>query len=631
MVRAPLVILGLLWLAPRPARAQAAPELTAEEKAAVAQLEAQEEVVTIVEEAPAREQFAPDTERRLSGKDLAERGVTTVAEALRLIPEITLLAGGKGDTRVQIRGGRKGSVMMLIDGVPANEAYYGTFDPASLPITDILEIRVSLSPASPLEGPGGSSGVIEIVTLPALGKQRIGAAVMASSVPSTMVSLTGRQALTNRFGLRFSGGFQTDDRELFVNLPAGGQATLRSGGRFGYGSMAAQYDLGKGRLAAQLWAGHRIFTTPPGDSPGAQVLHVDGESVAGANARADYDLSGWLLSAQAYHQLVSRNYDRFADASLTVLGGRETLSANASGARGRVTHALSGSVDVIGMAALDTQAGKDVSEVGVPGGGRVYLSELAAGLDWKVVPSLVVRTAAGAALPFSDGDSPWPEAKVNATWTPGDRLQVVLVGARKGRVPTLRERYGAIEGNPAIRPEMTTSGELGGKAKLHALLALRANGYVRLTEGFIRFNDARTLQVNYGDMLVEGAEAGVDLAPERAIGGGATYNHATAQMVAGGEELLQNLPSHRVDAWIKAAYRDRMGVWLLGRYVGERVDMSRTLSPYFQVEASAWARITRELRATLRAGNALDEIYRERADTYGPGRSVSLQLDGLWE
>src|SRR4051812_50191085 len=71
--------------------------------------------------------------------------------------------------RLDLRGAKQRSILLLIDGIPVDEPYFGAFDVSAIPITDIVEIRVQLSPASPLEGPGGDGGIVEVSTLRATG------------------------------------------------------------------------------------------------------------------------------------------------------------------------------------------------------------------------------------------------------------------------------------------------------------------------------------------------------------------------------------------------------------------------------------------------------------------------------
>ena len=40
--------------------------------------------------------------------------------------------------QADLRGARKGAVKVIIDGIPVDEPYYGTFDLSSIPVTDIV-------------------------------------------------------------------------------------------------------------------------------------------------------------------------------------------------------------------------------------------------------------------------------------------------------------------------------------------------------------------------------------------------------------------------------------------------------------------------------------------------------------
>src|SRR5687767_12898006 len=128
--------------------------------------------------------FDRDTEVRLTGEQLAARGAVDLATALAMIPEITVRDAGRGGFNVDIRGGRKGAVSILIDGVAVNDPYYGTFDVSTIPITDIVQIRVSTTPKSPIDGPGGPGGVIEVLTRDAIGPQVVVARVLGDSLPT---------------------------------------------------------------------------------------------------------------------------------------------------------------------------------------------------------------------------------------------------------------------------------------------------------------------------------------------------------------------------------------------------------------------------------------------------------------
>ena len=133
---------------------------------------AEGEAIEIFDERPDKP-FDRDTEVRLTGEQLAARGATDLATALALLPDVTVRDAGRGGFNVDIRGARKGAVSVLIDGVLVSDPYYGTFDVSTIPITDIVQIRVSTTPQSPIDGPGGPGGVIEVLTRDAFGEQLV--------------------------------------------------------------------------------------------------------------------------------------------------------------------------------------------------------------------------------------------------------------------------------------------------------------------------------------------------------------------------------------------------------------------------------------------------------------------------
>src|SRR5512146_1796599 len=115
---------------------------------------AQGEAIEIYDERPDKP-FDRDTEVRLTGEQLAARGAVDLGTALALLPDVTVRDVGRGGFNVDIRGARKGAVSVLVDGVLVTDPYYGTFDVSTIPITDIVQIRVSTTPQSPIDGPGG--------------------------------------------------------------------------------------------------------------------------------------------------------------------------------------------------------------------------------------------------------------------------------------------------------------------------------------------------------------------------------------------------------------------------------------------------------------------------------------------
>ncbi|WP_321493473.1 TonB-dependent receptor [uncultured Desulfobacter sp.] len=104
------------------------------------------------------------TVTEVSMEEIAAKGATTAAEALKFLPGVYVQYGGKGDAHVSIRGFEQRQVKILIDGVPARESYFGTVDLAMLPADAISKITITKGASSALYGSNTMGGVINIIT-----------------------------------------------------------------------------------------------------------------------------------------------------------------------------------------------------------------------------------------------------------------------------------------------------------------------------------------------------------------------------------------------------------------------------------------------------------------------------------
>jgi vitamin B12 transporter len=104
------------------------------------------------------------TIHRVTAQEIKNSNARTLDEAISLIPGINIRLGGKGTPRIDIRGFKTRHVRLLLDGIPMNDTYDGQFDPTSIPVEYIAEIKVLTGGSSVLYGPGGNGGIINIIT-----------------------------------------------------------------------------------------------------------------------------------------------------------------------------------------------------------------------------------------------------------------------------------------------------------------------------------------------------------------------------------------------------------------------------------------------------------------------------------
>ena len=99
----------------------------------------------------------------LTREDLDARQITTLGDALRLVPGFAVARnGGPGTvTSVFPRGGESDYTLVLVDGVRTN-AFGGGLDLSQVPIADAERIEVVRGPQSALYGSDAIGGVVQV-------------------------------------------------------------------------------------------------------------------------------------------------------------------------------------------------------------------------------------------------------------------------------------------------------------------------------------------------------------------------------------------------------------------------------------------------------------------------------------
>lgn len=159
----------------------------------------------------------------LDGDQLRERGVQTVAEALREAPGATITQSGSagGVTSLFLRGGESRYTKVLVDGTPINSVGGIQFF-ENLSLDNVDRIEIVYGPESALYGADAMSGVVQIFTKHGAGPATLDADVRAGSYGSRdgSASLRGGSA---RADYSIGGGWHhTDGVAAFNNQYSNG-------------------------------------------------------------------------------------------------------------------------------------------------------------------------------------------------------------------------------------------------------------------------------------------------------------------------------------------------------------------------------------------------------------------------
>jgi outer membrane receptor protein involved in Fe transport len=617
-------------------------------------LKMSEETVVLFAERPDKP-FDRDTEIRLTGEQLAARGITDLGGALALLTDVSVRDAGRGGLNIDIRGARKGAVSIFIDGVLVSDPYYGTFDVSSIPVTDIVQIRVSTTPQSPIDGPGGPGGVIEVHTRDAIGSQVVVARITGDSLPSFGMSGTARAALTKHTALRIAASGLMGARDLEAPMTA---VTLNEGRRAATGSTRLEYRKGTRRIALDGFLDDRHYIAPPGET--GSILLVDRETSVRGTVKADEKIGNVQLQGQSWVHSLDRRSRFFADAAFTDQLQFEELSAMRVGGMALATAPIARDFRWAASAVFNRESARVETMGGQVSEGDVTVTELA--LDGQYErKQFRVDIAGGIAIPTGVGADPWPETKAVAKYKPHHDLEVTGTLGYKGRVPTLRERFDLATGNPKLGPEFARHAEIrviweglrtsaladDPKPRVHVEVA----PYTRKTHGTARVcpsqeqcpDDTVGKLAALDDTFFYGVDfqARVKLTREVEIGG--SYNYVKAceldsrmgcdvdATMMGGADPLDRLPRNRADAWVQVMPHKRLGALARARYFGGSFDKGIRTETYKLVEANLTAQISKEYLGVLRVDDALDVRPETRTGFRTAGRVVSVVFQGTWQ
>jgi outer membrane cobalamin receptor len=600
---------------------------------------ANSETIEIYDERPDKP-FDRDTEVRLTGEQLAALGATDLGTALALLPDVTVRDAGRGGFDVDVRGARKGAVSVFIDGVLVTDPYYGTYDVTSIPITDIVQIRIATTPQSPIDGPGGPGGVIEVHTRDAYGSQLVIARVTADTLPTFGMTGTARTPLTQHLGLRVSASGQGGARDL--PLPPTTPGSVNQNMHSGTGAARLEYRDDTTRIAWDGFLDDRHYVSPPEDdmtlSP-FQILLIDHETTARSSLKADEKLGKLQLQEEAWYFHVSRLSRYYDDAALSQQVALENLHGTRYGAEALATMPLGKDWRWAASATVDRET-IDVATTSNDVRAGLTLAELAGDVQFER-GTVRLDASAGLALPVVFGGAdPWPEGKLTARWRPRfGSLELTGTLARKGRVPSLRERFDPMTGNPALGPEMIDEAEVRAIENLTDRLRIEAAPFIKHSTGTIRSSPDPALDgqlINLGTLDYEGVDllGRVRVHPLVEIGADYDYIRVIELSTATTPEIfdpLDRLPRNRADGWVQVHPAPKVAVLARVSYSGAFVDQTVDLPGYTLVSAIANARLGKDYLAVLRLDDALNARPETRDGYHTPGRTLTLVVQGQWQ
>lgn len=594
----------------------------------------------------------------ITREEIEQRQVKYLSDLLRDVPGFAVSqAGGPGtQTQIRVRGAEANQLLVLIDGVRANDPASSDEFPYQYALTANIErIEIIRGPQSATWGSDAMAGVINIVRKKDADSHYISGNLEAGSFSTFNAGVDGGYAGKS---FRVTGGlayFESDGTNISR------QGNEKDGAKNTTANLEVEFDTTDSLILR--FSGQAVDATSEYDDIDFFVtgLPVDADRVTESQqsyltAEARYAPGQRPFSGSFTINRLDSDNDNYGDGLWTSSTAAETLEIRLRGGWGfgsgdvenhRISFALERqNVDFSqrGLPSFFGDPNQDQS-YDVNGYALEYVGKPLTNFSW---------TLSGRLDDYSDFD----DAK---TWQlagsyrlhPGLRLRSSVGTGSK--VPTFTERYGFFEdffiGNPNLKPELSRGWEFGIDANWqenHYSLSVtyfnqdlqdEINGFVFDPETFLF-----TARNKDSDSNRQGLEAVFDarLGKSWSLGTSYTYTDATEQDDSGQSVREVRRPKHMASLAANYYFADERGNLNLNlNYSGKQLDnffspltftLNRVEIPaYTVVDLAASWRLTRSLDLTARVSNLFDEQYEEILGFVRPGRAIYAGLRGRFD
>ena len=552
----------------------------------------------------------PATVTVIDAREIEDRQARDLADLLWSVPGITVAqAGAPGQqTSVFTRGTNSNQTLLLWNGIPLNNPFFGAINWQFVPTEGVERVEVVRGPFSALYGSNAVGGVVQVLT-----GTRHGLAA----------DLEGGEHGYARGGLAAG-----------ANL-GGVQLDLTGHAQRSEGTLNNDFFDGEEVVARALWAPH----------PGSSV---------GVLARANDAKTGVPFSAGVPTPETRISWrEREIALPLDVTGGRWLVDAQLAdtrfdstfrspdspfGAYSEDTRAETFAGRAVGSYHLLRQAGQDL-EVSLGAEGQsfrvtdrdVFGTNLDrahqrtwAGFGQASYGGGPVRLDVGVRRDDNDVYGGQTSLRAGGVWRIAGGTRLRASYGQAFRAPTLGELYFPFGGNPGLRPETGTSYEVGLEQDAGPWRFV-ATGFDNRQHNLIVFDNVSSRDVNVGRARSRGIEGQIGFR-QGIVFAQLNGTRLDALDQTTGLELLRR-PKWSANLLLTA----RPGPWtfnVTGRYVGDRADLDpmsgarRTSPGFIRLDLAASRRVLPWLSPYARIENLADRRYAEVLGYPSPRRTL---------
>jgi len=599
---------------------------------------------------------APATVSTLDADSLRARGITQLADALRLVPGVAVVASSSfgSQTSLFVRGGQANYVRVLLDGVPLNEPG-GAIDIGALTLDNIARIEVVRGPASVLYGADAVTGVVQLISRSRDGR-RASLAAETGSFGQRLVSASGASS-----GERLSVGADASTRTSNGILAFNNQSrTQAAGAAVGWAASAAT----DATLSARWQSANYHYPTESDGTVADRNAWSASERLvvafSGRHRLGERLEAAWTLAASDHRPRSDDRPDSPAD-TLGFYGFRSegTVRRRSADVRATWRSTSAHAVTVGAEASRDREQSTSLSlsQYGDdPGAFEASRQDRAVYVQALGALGARLSYQAGARLDDNSAFGTFRTARVGGAWQLSPAWRARAAVGTAFRAPSFFENFatGYVRGNPGLTPERTHSREVAVERAGRAI-TIGVTAYQQRFRDLIQYN-ARTMSplapnyVNVAGADADGVEADVTIATPAGGTARLLYSYTRTRVTDAGFDSgdgatfvlgapLIRRPAHTARAEFARGVGKRAEVAVGASYTGEAQDRDYSAWPAKAVTLPARTLVDLAVNVRLSARTAAIPVHaRLRGDnltnvTYegihgfqAPGRALRIGL-----
>jgi len=390
-----------------------------------------------------------------------------LSEAVQYAPGVNITTGSKREATLKLRGMDSRRIVLLIDGIPSYEPYYGSFDLKTVSAAGLESIQITKGPSSVLYGPNTLAGIVNVIT------RRPG--------DNPFLAVQGSLGAQKTYSAGFDGGFRWNRFSLV------GDVSWQNSDGFGYPDpdtgertdlMNTDYERfnlnAKAYYApsddSEIMINGGIYQSNYGMPPTlgvqkARYWYFKNWDRYTLNAGGFTSLGeGAVLRFRAFYVNYRNTMDQFKDKEMAKRQFESTFDNYVYGAFAMSEFKLASWNTLKASLNYQRDVARTQDDVGLPfdeydqGTFSAALEDqVSLGDKWQVV--------GGFSFDLIDKYSGGTYSRVNPMiglkFTPAETLDLHLSLARKSRFPNMRSMYSPSSGNPDLLSETGTNVELG--------------------------------------------------------------------------------------------------------------------------------------------------------------------------